>query len=138
MNRYLKTIFLFSIVLTMASCSSPFSYFGKTYPATENPEMFFREADVQKEFEVMGKLQAEMPADNNSDKMQRKVMREAAKRGADAVLIDNFDLTTGGFTSGGVGGGKRGKKGGSVGVSTSSTKVKKNINVEATLIKYKK
>jgi hypothetical protein len=138
MNRLLNISVFAMMLVLLSSCSSPFSYFGKTYPATENPEMFFREADVKKEFEVMGKLQAEMPADNNSDKMQRKVMREAAKRGADAVLIDNFDLTTGGFTSGGVGGGKRGKKGGSVGVSTSSTKVKKNINVEATLIKYKK
>jgi len=138
MNRLLNLSVLFAILLFGASCSSPFSYFGKTYPATENPELFFREADVKKEYEVMGKLQAEMPADNNSDKLQRKVMREAARKGADAVIIDNFDLTTGGFTSGGVGGGKRGKKGGSVGVSTSSTKVKKNINVEATLIKYKK
>ena len=86
----------------------------------------------------MGKLEAEMPAENNSDKLQRKVMREAARKGADAVLIDNFDLTTGGFTSGSVGGGKRGNKGGSAGASTSSTRVKKNINVEATLIKYKK
>ena len=99
MKRSIQIIGCFVLLTILASCSSPFSYFGKTYPATENPEMFFREADVTKEFEVMGKLQAEMPADNNSDKMQRKVMREAAKRGADAVLIDNFDLTTGGFTS---------------------------------------
>ena len=64
-------------------------------------------------------------------------MREAAKHGADAVIIDNFDLTTGGFTSGTVGGGKAGKKGGAVGVSTSKTKVNKNVQVKATLIKYK-
>jgi hypothetical protein len=125
------------IVLGISSCNNPYSYLGKSYPPTLNPEMFFREQDVNREYEIMGKLQAEMPSTMNMEKVQRKLMNEAAQKGADAVLIENFDLVTGGFRSAGVGGGKSGKKGGSVGVSTSSTEVKKDVKIEATLIKYK-
>lgn len=131
-----RILILLSIAL-MASCGSPFNYLGKTYPPTYDPELFFREQDIQKEYEVMGKLQTEMPGNTNMEKVQRKIMNKAAQNGADAVLIDNFDLVTGGFTSGSVGGGKRGKKGGSVGVSTSRTKVTKDVQIEATLIKYR-
>ena len=73
MNRFLNVSILLALLLTLASCSSPFSYFGKTYPATENPEMFFRESDVGKEFEVMGKLEAEMPAEKNTESFRRRL-----------------------------------------------------------------
>jgi len=133
MNRFIITL----TVVILASCSNPFNYLGKTYPPTYNPELFFREQDIQKEYEVMGKLQTEMPGNTNMEKVQRKIMQKAASNGADAVLIDNFDLVTGGFSSGSVGGGKRGRNGGSVGVSTSKTKVEKDVLIEATLIKYR-
>ncbi len=136
MKSLTRSFFVFSCVF-LAACNSPFNYLGKTYPPTYNPEMFFREQDIKKEFEVMGKLQAELPSKKSMDKIQNKIMQEAANRGADGVLIDNFDLTTGGFTTGRVGAGKAGKKGGSVGVSTSKTNVEKDVLIKATLIKYK-
>ncbi len=124
-------------VLALVSCGSPYKYIGKSYAPTPQAEMFFREADVPEPFELMGKLEVELPDSKSTEKIQNKVMQIAATKGADAVLIDNFDFTTGGFTSGGVGAGKSGKKGGSVGVSTSKTKIDKNINIKATLLKYK-
>ena len=125
-----------AVVLLVASCGNPYKYLGKAYPPTPASEMYFREADVPEPFEIMGKLEVEMPDSRSTDKIQRKVMQIAASKGADAVMIDNFDFTTGGFTSGTVGGGKSGKKG-SVGVSTSKTKVDKNIQIKATLLKFK-
>lgn len=124
------------LILFTASCGNPYKYLGKSYTPTPEAEMFFREADVPEPFEIMGKLEVEMPDSRSTDKIQRKVMQIAASKGADAVMIDNFDFTTGGFTSGTVGGGKSGKRG-SVGVSTSKTKVDKNILIKATLLKFK-
>ena len=124
------------LVLVIASCGNPYKYLGKSYAPTPEADMFFREADVPEPFEIMGKLEVEMPDSRSTEKIQRKVMQIAASKGADAVMIDNFDFTTGGFTSGTVGGGKSGKRG-SVGVSSSKTKVDKNIQIKATLIKFK-
>jgi hypothetical protein len=133
----IRPFIIASFLLLFVACSSPFNYLGKTYPPTMNPELFFREQDIGKDYEIMGKLQVEMPGNKNMEKIQRRIMQKAAQNGADAVLIDNFDLVTGGFATGGVGAGKRGKKGGSVGVSTSKTKVEKDVLIEATLIKYR-
>jgi hypothetical protein len=130
-------VLILFIPFVFTSCGDPYKYLGKTYPRTLNPEMFFREADVQKEFEVMGQLEVEMPENKNMDRIQRRLLTIASDKGADAILITNFDMTTGGFTSVGAGGGKRGKKGGNISGGVSSTDVRKDIQVQAQLLKYR-
>ncbi len=123
--------------IILAACGSPYRYLGKTYPSTPSAELFFREADIPYAFEIMGKLDVEMPANRSTVKIQKKVMQIAADNGANVVLIDNFDLSTGGFTSAAVGGDGVGNNGGAAGASARKTRVNKNINVKATLVKYK-
>ena len=45
-----------------AACGSPYYCLGKSYPPTYDPGLFFRAQYAQKEYEIMGKLQAELPS----------------------------------------------------------------------------
>lgn len=125
------------MILSSVSCSSPYKYFGKNYPATENPELFFRAEDVPRAYEEMGKLEVELPESHKLEKIQKKVIAIAAKHGADAVMIDNFDMTTGGFTTVSSSGGGRNKDGGNYNVGAKTTRVEKDVLVKATLLKFK-
>jgi len=136
MKRLFSILF---VVTALAGCgSSPYKYFGKSYAPTTNAEMFFREADIPEPFEIMGKMDIKMSAKKSTDKIQRKVMQIAAQKGADAVIVDNFDQEAGGFSSVGAGGGKSNRHGGSVGAGASKTKINQDIVIKATLVKYKK
>jgi hypothetical protein len=134
-----KNLFIALIALSLAGCGGdPYKYFGKSYAPTNMVQMYFREADIPETYEVMGKMDIVMSAKKSTEKIQQKLMQVAATKGADAVIIDNFDQQAGGFTSVGAGGGKSNRKGGSVGGSVSSTEIQQDVVVKATLIKYKK
>lgn len=135
---------LYALVLIMASimvsCGNPYKYLGKSYAPTTDPEMFFRDADVPADFEQMGKLEVTMSEKKNMDKIQKKLVEIAATKGADAVMIDNFDMETGGFTTVTAGSKNKNKGGDSdftYGASAGKTKVNKDIVVQATLLKFK-
>lgn len=136
----MRIAILTSIAMTMvmASCSNPYKYFGKTYAETENPEIFFRSEDVPQEYEEMGKLEVELPASKKMEKIQNKVVQIAGKHGADAVMIDNFDMETGAFTTVSSRGGKKNEDGSKYDVGAQKTEVEKDIAVKATLLKFEK
>ncbi|MCF8364438.1 MAG: hypothetical protein K9H16_01560 [Bacteroidales bacterium] len=138
MKKILSHIILLGIiVISLASCSkSSFDYLGKSYPATASPEIFMRDQDVPYDYEVMGKVTAEVPYSKKLKYIQNKVMNLASQNGADAVLFSDVDIRSTGYTkaSGGAStGGKRGVLGGSVS-KVNDSEVKR---VEAVLLKYK-
>lgn len=87
----------------MIACAKPYKYLGRAYVPTPVVKLYFREADVFEPYEVMGKLDVALPSSMNMNKIQSKVMAIARSKGADALIIDNFDQTTGGFVTTGVG-----------------------------------
>lgn len=124
------------LLIAMASCSkSSFDYLGKSYPSSGNPEIFFRDQDVPQDYEVMGKVTAEVPYSKKLKYIQTKVMTVARENGADAVLFSDVNIRSTGSTrsSGGATGSRRVRVGGGVS-RTSDNEVK---NVEAVLLKYK-
>jgi hypothetical protein len=76
---------IFILCLFILSCSHKLQYIGRTYGPSSNVEIFFTPNDIPKDFEVMGKVQT--PGTNRYQKMQVRIMDEAKKRGADAILI---------------------------------------------------
>jgi hypothetical protein len=133
--------FLFTIVTItfFASCSNHYKYFGRTYTATENAQLYFREADISEPFEIMGKMDVTVPEKMKTEKIQRKVQATAAKKGADAIIIDNFDMQAGSFVTTGGNISRESEDGRTKGEGgKSKTKIKKDIVVKASLIKYKK
>lgn len=81
-------VFLASIFL--AGCAST-DYVGKTYPETTNVDVFFSAEDVEREYEVMGQAKTEGGEYMSFESMQKQLVKDAMKRGADAIIIEGLD-----------------------------------------------
>ncbi|WHZ08555.1 MAG: hypothetical protein OJF59_002309 [Cytophagales bacterium] len=122
---------------TLTSCGPRIIYYGRNYTPTTNVDIFFRENDITDEHEIMGKLVYEVTARKKSEKVQNKLMNEGKRKGADAIIFDDIELTrTGSKTAGAAGGAVR--SGFFFGLFGSSTKYSKGQEVKGTLVKYKK
>ncbi|MBK1897014.1 hypothetical protein [Chryseobacterium paridis] len=131
-----KSLFIQSIgilALSVATSCTP-SYFGKTYAATQNVDVYFDAKDVKREHETMGTTEIDQGF-SSIDAMQQKAIELGKSRGADGVIMKLTEEVTGSSKSD-FGNVKNGSKnntysGGSI---TTNMKVKK---VQATFIKYK-
>jgi hypothetical protein len=83
---------LICILLLAAGCVSS-DYVGKTYPPTTSVDIFMTESDVTRPFETMGEMSVE--SDDvffvNAEKLQNKLLEEAKKKGADAVILSGLE-----------------------------------------------
>ena len=134
----MKKVLVFLVLsIAFTACGNRIIYYGRQYPATQNVDIFFRESDVKEPNEIMGKVTLEMSARKSSDKIQRKLMKRAQSKGADAIIFDNISLTTTGSTTGAAAAGTA-KRGWFFGIFGSKTKYDKGQQVNGTLLKYKK
>ena len=53
-----RILLLLCAALCTASCAVQTTYIGKTYPATDAPELFFSWDDVTRDYETMGRIPA--------------------------------------------------------------------------------
>ncbi len=92
-------LFTFALAFLLCSCVSV-DYVGKSYPATTNVEIYFAEADIPREYEVMGELIAETDdmVFTNGEKMQNKLVEEAKKKGADGIILSGLERRVTGET----------------------------------------
>lgn len=135
--KFLTIMLLMGGMIFTSSCSkSSFDYIGKTYPPTSDPEIFMRDQDVERDYEVMGKVIAEVPYNKKLKYVQNKVMNVARQNGADGVLFSDVDIRSTGYSRA-TGGGSTGGRKGSIGGSVSSVKDNEVKSIEAVLIKYK-
>lgn len=84
-----KTISILALVLSLSSCVT-IDYLGKNYIPTSDVQMYFDQADISRDFEVMGMLTAEAPEIIRSSKVQQRIMERARAMGADAVLFESL------------------------------------------------
>ena len=128
---FVFTAILFAMILGMSSCVE-LDYLGKSYPATQQVDLYLNEQDIDREYETMGHLNAEMPKFMSMEKMQTKMMEKAREKGADGIIMGAIDIRVTG-TSENSSGSSDGDNWGSS-TTTSNNEVKM---VKATLIKYK-
>lgn len=133
----LPVAFLIFIAILTSSCGNKIIYYGRTYPSTDQVEIFFRESDISEPNEVMGKATYEVTAKKSSDKVQKSIIDKVKKKGADAIVFDDISLTNTGSTTGSTAAGT-GKSRGFLGIFGSKTKYSKGQMIKATLVKYKK
>ena len=97
----MKTIIIiFSVCFMLVSCVSV-DYVGKSYPATNQVEIYFSESDIPGNYEVMGELIAETDdmVFTNGEKMQNKLVEEAKKKGADGIILSGLERRVTGETA---------------------------------------
>jgi len=127
--------------MIFSSCAPRIIYYGRSYEPTTDVEIYFRESDIKEQHEIMGKLVYEVTAKKRSEKVQRKLMNEAKRKGADVILFDDIELTNMGTNSGGAAAGAGAnvsKAEGFVGTYGSRTKYRRGQEVKASLLKFTK
>jgi hypothetical protein len=135
-----KLAILFAVLGALTSCAH-LDYIGENYAPTTQVDMFFDEADVKKDYKVMGHVIYTEPVflGGGSD-MQKKILEKARAVGADGVLIIGFDRKKTGESTNysenvNEKATKKGKNTSTTGsVSTSSQEERE---VRATFIKYR-
>ena len=130
---------IFFLLVTLSSCANKFKYFGNDYPQTNDAKIFFREADIDKEFEVIGKLYCDFKINTKDRKIQNTIMKKVMAHGGDGAIFGQMSENTIGSVSSTVGASKRfGKRNGThVGGSVSNSSDKRKDQMEITVIKYK-
>ena len=134
-NRY-KIVLLLTII-TLSSCANKFKYFGNDYPETQNAKIYFREADIDKDFEVIGKLYCDFKVNTKDYKIQRIIMDKVKAHGGDGAIFGNLSVNSVGSVTSTVGASKGFGKHTRVGGSVSSSKDKQKDHMEINVIKFK-
>ena len=138
MTNSIKAVLMISFFFLM-SCSNHFKYFGNTYPETSAAKIFFREADIDKDFEVIGVIYSDFKVNMKDTKVQKKIMNKVMQHGGDAAIFGQLTVNSVGSVTSTVGASKRfGKKNGTrIGGSVSNSKDKQKDQMEITVIKFK-
>ena len=127
------------LLMSLAACTK-IDYIGESYPPTNNVDLYFSEADLRMEYKVMGQVIASASDYVSAGKMQNKIMEEARKKGADAVVILGMERYHAGesqtyqeTTE------TKEKSGGTTSTTTATTKneVQKEKEIKALFIKYR-
>jgi hypothetical protein len=129
-------IVLFALSALMASCTTT-DYLGKTYPPTRHVDVFFSPQDVKRAYEVMGEIRAEGDDIVSYEAMQQKLVQEAMRKGADAILIEKLDMTETGYTTVENKTKEQQKRKTSSSTATSTTYIEKDRLITGRLLKYR-
>ena len=78
-----------ALVMLTAGCAH-IDYIGEAYPRTERVDLFFSEGDIGRPYKVVGQVLATGDQYINAAGVQRRLMEEARKKGADGVVILEF------------------------------------------------
>lgn len=88
----MKNLIVVLICFTICSCAPRINYLGNSYAPTQNVEIFFDDADIQKDYTVMGVVKNEgsgIELDTPED-VQKAMLKKAKTVGADAILFSGF------------------------------------------------
>lgn len=100
---FMKKIYLpFFSFIFLLSCATRVDYIGNAYAPSQKVEVFVVKDAIKKQYEVIGKGYVRMgTAFSSYESIQKKAVAKARKRGADAVLIEDYfvlntnsDITT--------------------------------------------
>lgn len=140
MKFHSKYLAIVIVVLLCLSACTKIDYIGEEYPPTTHVDLFFDMDDVTREHKVMGHLIATADDMVSAGKMQKKMIEKAKEKGADAVVIMEFDKYQSGETTSykettEEGKTKKGKLKTTT-TATSSTSVDEKKQIKAVLLKY--
>jgi hypothetical protein len=89
--RKFNLLFFVSGLLVVTGCGSiNVDYIGKTFNPTKSVQLFFKGENINKPYNVMGKVIVKAPDTFTGQEIQKKIIKTAEEKGADAVLIDLY------------------------------------------------
>jgi hypothetical protein len=139
--KYICLLMLIAVMLN--GCSPTIQYVGRNYRATDEIDLYFNSADINRGYETMGRAEGvgNIIRSDYSD-IQEELIKMAKRKGADGVLIYGMEKRMNGQSTNSVTSlGKNdtdlfGRR--VTNISTSTTTSSSTINVlQADFIKYK-
>ena len=86
-----KIYFFSSIILLFTSCSPSINYIGSSNVPTSHIDVYVNEAAIKKNYDIVGKGYVYgITFSKGAEKIQKKAIEKAMKKGADAVLIEDY------------------------------------------------
>ncbi|MFI5155283.1 MAG: hypothetical protein ACHQEM_03825 [Chitinophagales bacterium] len=95
MNKYRKIFLLLLGCLLFQGCAPSIKYTGKSYPATDNIEVFTSDKEIKRPYEIIGTLEGYRKSSGDFNEMMEKIKKEAKLHGADAVVISGIQVVGG-------------------------------------------
>lgn len=74
----------------LSSCFPAINYLGNSYPSTSNPDLFVDERSIERPYKIIGKGYPDGFGLLPVETLQKKVLETAKRKGADAVLIQDY------------------------------------------------
>ncbi len=88
----LKNYILLAIIGLLVGCSPQINYMGKHYNPTKHIDLFFDQADIKEDYNVMGVMKNEGGSLEMDDveSIQEAMVKKAKEVGADGILFIGF------------------------------------------------
>ena len=132
----MKTAVLALVLIVLVAGCTKIDYVGEEYPPTTKVDLFFSMDNVELDYKIMGRVVASADDIVSAGKMQEKIMEEARKKGADAVVILGLERYQAGettsFTESTTTDGLKSST-----TASSSTSVKEKKEIQGIFLKYK-
>ncbi len=131
-----KIWFLSLIMLGLSSCTPSVNYLGRSYPATNQLDLYFSYMDIPSDYEIMGHAEVRLWTGTSMQASQKALEKYAKEKGADGIVfhdintIPNPTVTTTKQSS-------RNNQGGYDVTSTTTSDENSISIIKASLIKYK-
>ena len=90
--------FLVLSVLFVAACAK-IDYIGQSYPPTTHVDLYFSDADIREDYQVMGHVIAQANEGISIENLQKQLEVKAREKGADGIVIHGFDRIQTGETT---------------------------------------
>ena len=90
--------FLVLSVLFVAACAK-IDYIGQSYPPTTHVDLYFSDADIREDYQVMGHVIAQANEGISIENLQKQLEAKAREKGADGIVIHGFDRIKTGETT---------------------------------------
>lgn len=87
----MKTLTILTVLIPLLAGCAKIDYVGREYEPTDDVEVFLSYDDVEFDYEIMGHFVVTAYAYVGSEKMQAKLLDKARLKGADAVVILEFE-----------------------------------------------
>ncbi len=87
----MNKIYFLLLIILLSSCTTTINYLGNSYTPTRNPDLYVTEKSIDRPYKIVGKGYPRFRLFGHSpEKIQRKALEKAKKKGADAVLIQDY------------------------------------------------
>jgi hypothetical protein len=93
------TVSLLALLILFVAACAKIDYIGQSYPPTTHVDLYFSDADIREDYQVMGHVIAQANEDISIESLQKQLEAKAREKGADGIVIHGFDRIQTGETT---------------------------------------